>query len=72
MTVRLATRPASSVSATSLKPPSMSKAAASARAVHPEDAEAAVVGHELARADRVDVLGRERDADDAQRAAGGR
>ena len=33
-------------------------------AAHPEDAEARVVGDELAGADRVDVLGRQRDADD--------
>ena len=37
-------------------------------ALHPEDAEAAVVGHELARPDAVDVLRRQRDADDGQRA----
>ncbi len=33
---------------------------------HPEDAESFLVGHELARADAVDVFGRERDADDPQ------
>ena len=36
--------------------------------VHPEDAEALVVGHQLARPDAVDVLGRQRDADDGQAA----
>ena len=46
----------------------MSKALASARALHPEDAEAPVVRDDLARPNVVDVLGRERDADDVQRA----
>ena len=36
--------------------------------LHPEDAEAPVVGDELARADAVDVLRRQRHADDGQRA----
>ena len=35
-------------------------------AVHPEHAEALVVRHQLARPDAVDVLGRQRDADDRE------
>ena len=37
--------------------------------VHPEHAEARVVGHELARADAEDVLRRERNPDDLEVAA---
>ncbi len=47
----------------------MSNAAAERLAAHPEHAEARVVGDELAGPDGVDVLGRERHADDAQLAA---
>ena len=49
-------------SATSLNPPSMSKAAASARRFHPEDTESRIVGNQLTRPDRVDEFGRESDA----------
>ena len=37
--------------------------------VHPEDAESRVIGDELPRPDAVDILGRQRDADDEQLAA---
>jgi hypothetical protein len=56
----------------SLNAPSMSNADESGALFHPEHAEARIVGHHFARPDRVDELGRERDADNPQIAPGGR
>ena len=60
--------PGESASATSLNPPSMSKALASARRSIQNVPNRRSSGHDFAGPDVVDVLGRERDADDRQAA----